>query len=109
LQSRLADIRATGTEVLAVSVDPPEKNAELAAKIGVEYPLLADPTLQTVDAFHLRHQNGGPGGTMGPDDISRPATYLIGPEGQVLWEDFTDNYRIRIRPQRVLDVLQRFR
>ncbi len=104
MQSRLADIRATGTEVLAVSVDPPEQNAELAAKIGVEYPLLADPTLQAVDAFHLRHENGGPGG-----DISRPATYLIGPEGQVLWEDFTENYRIRIRPQRVLDVLQRFR
>ena len=108
MQSRIADIRATGTEVLAISVDPPEKSAMLAERIRLAYPLLSDPFLEAVDAYGLRHTGGGPGGDLGPVDISRPATYLIGPDGQILWEEFTDNYRVRIRPGRLLDVLKRY-
>ncbi len=99
MQSRLEEIRATGTEVLAVSVDAPDITRDKLGSTGIEYPLLADPELALIDAYGLRHVNGGMDGS----DIARPAVFLIDTAGRIAWREFTDNYRIRLRPQQLLD------
>ncbi len=64
---------------------------------GIDYPLLADPDLAAIDAYGVRHPEG-----MG-HDIARPATFLVDRQGRVAWRDLTDNWRVRVRPERVLE------
>ena len=78
-------------------VDPVEQNAAVVRKLGLGYPILADPTLATIDAYGLRHVGGN-----GSQDISRPATFVLDANGVVRWRDLTENFRIRPRPDDVL-------
>ena len=99
MQSRIEEIQQTGTEVLAISVDPADTTRDKLGSTGIEFPLLADPGLETIDAYGVRHPAGGMGGV----DIARPATFLIDGQGQIVWRELTDNYRIRLRPERLLE------
>ncbi len=101
MQSRIEDIRAAGAEVLAVSVDPSDVTRDKLGSAGIEYPLLADPDLATIDAYGVRH----PGAAMDGGDIARPATFLIDGDGRVVWRELTDNWRVRLRPDRLLEQL----
>ncbi len=101
MQSRIDEIREAGGEVLAVSSEPAEKTHEALKSSGINYPLLADPDLSTIDAYGLRHA----GASMEGGDIARPAAFVLDRQGRIVWRDFTDNWRIRVRPQRVLDQL----
>jgi peroxiredoxin len=87
--------------VLAVSVDAPEESRKMAAELGLEYTLLSDGDLSAIDAWGVRHAGGYPGGR----DIARPATFLIDAEGRVRWRELTDNWRVRLRPERVIEQL----
>lgn len=100
MQSRIADFRDTGVRLAAISVDPVARNRELAAEHGFDFPLLSDPDAEAARAFGVYHPGAGPGDS----DLARPATFLFA-GGVLRWRDLTDNYRIRPRPQELLDVL----
>jgi len=102
LQSRITDIREAGSEVVAVSVDPIEDAAKVAARLELDFPVLSDSGREAIAAYGVVHAGGGIGGT----DIARPATFLIGPDGTVLWRDLTDNWRVRVRPERILEAIE---
>jgi hypothetical protein len=38
-----------------------------------------------------------------PVGIARPAELLLDPSGTVRWRDLTDDYRVRARPEAVLE------
>lgn len=82
-----------------MSVDPPETSRELAASQGFTFPLVSDPELTLIDAFGVRHdvQEGMA--------IARPAVFVIDADGRIAWRDLTDDWRVRVRPEQVLDVL----
>ena len=80
-----------------MAVDPVEQNAAVVRKLGLEYPILADPDLAMTDAYGLRHVGGH-----GSADIARPATFVVDANGVVRWRDLTENFRIRPHPQDVL-------
>lgn len=86
-----------------MSVDPSETTLERLGSSGIEFPLLADPDLATIDAYGVRHPEGGMGGV----DIARPATFLIDADGRIIWRELTDNWRVRLRPERLLQQLER--
>ena len=90
-----------GAEVLAVSVDPAESTRDKLGSAGLDFPLLADPNLEVINAYGVRHAAGGMGGV----DIARPATFVIDGQGRIVWRDLTDNWRIRLRAGRVLEQL----
>jgi peroxiredoxin len=83
--------------VLAVSVDPAGRSLDLAKAAGLSYPLLSDPGLEVIDAYGVRHEDGGLEG-----DIARPAVFILDRQGNIVWRDLTDNWRIRVRPERIL-------
>lgn len=101
LQRHVEEIREAGGEVVAVSVDPVETTRETLGSAGFTFTLLADPELAVIDAYGVRHPGGGMEGT----DIARPATFLIDREGRIVWRDLTDNWRVRVRPGRLVERL----
>jgi len=50
----------------------------------------------------LVHENGKPGGGA----IARPAVFLVEPDGTISWRRLTDNWRVRVRPEDVLEALR---
>ncbi len=91
--------------MLAISVDPVEKNREVVAKLGLDFPILSDADRQAIAAFGVVHTAGGIGGV----DIARPATFVIGPDGVVRWRSLTENWRVRVRPEPVIDAIRALR
>ncbi len=73
------------------------KNAEVAERLGLAFPILADPDLVAIDRYGLRHAGGMPGA-----DIARPATFVVDRNGIIRWRDLTANYRQRPHPGDVL-------
>jgi len=76
-----------------------EHNRRLSDKLGMDFPLLSDSDATAIRAFGVLHQAGGMGGV----DIARPASFLIDRDGSVVWRELTDNWRVRLRPERVLE------
>ena len=101
LQSRIDDFRASGFEVIAVCPDTPEENSRVARRLKLDYPILSDGDLAVTRALGLVHEKGG----MGGHDVPRPATFLI-ENGVIKWRDLTDNWRVRIHPDELLEVVR---
>jgi peroxiredoxin len=89
--------------VAAISTDPPETLRDHVAKTGWTYSLLSDAKTEAIRSYALVHAGQGPNGT----DIPRPAELLIDPSGTIRWVDLTDDYRVRTRPETVLEAFDR--
>ena len=83
---------------VAISVDTPEVSRNLAGKTGYTFPILSDPTCETIRRYNLLHKGGGPEGS----DIARPAEFLVDPSGTVRWTNFTEDIRIRAKADEML-------
>jgi peroxiredoxin len=91
--------------VVAVTVDPPEKTREHLAKIGLSFPFLIDQGAEVTRRYGVLHAGAGPAGA----DIPRPAELLIDPKGTIRWVELTEDYRVRARPETVLEAFDRLR
>lgn len=58
----------------AASVDEPEVNAEFAKSLGIDYPILSDPTKATARAY----------GVLGASGFARRWTFFIGGDGRIV-------------------------
>jgi peroxiredoxin len=82
-------------------VDPPEESAQLVEGLGLDFPILSDPSAEAITAWGVVHADGMPGGGA----IARPATFLVEADGVISWRSLTDNWRVRVRPEHVLEAL----
>ena len=87
---------------MAICVDGVEQNAKLHDGLGLSYPILSDSERLAIDAFGLRHEGGSP---MDAEAIARPASFLVDETGRIVWRDLTDDWRVRLRGERVLEAL----
>jgi thioredoxin-dependent peroxiredoxin len=55
-------------------VDSPETNAKFAASLGLDVPILSDPTKATARAY----------GVLGPSGMASRWTFYIGTDGRIL-------------------------
>ena len=51
MNERLEDIRALGAEVVGISRDTVRSHAKFAAALGLNFPILADPEYQALNAY----------------------------------------------------------
>ena len=51
-----------------------------------------------MDALGVRHEGAGPGDT----DIAQSASFLIAPDGKLLWSKVAEDYSVRPEPEEVL-------
>ncbi len=79
-----------------------ERNAEVAAALGLGFPIAADPELRAIDAYGVRDEQSRAG-----TPIARPASFLIDANGVVRWRDLTENFRIRPHPDVILAAIDR--
>ena len=88
--------------MVAVSVDSPEKNREVVDKAKLEFAILSDAKCEMIDAYGVRHV----GASIEGGDIARPAVFIVDGDGKIAWRMITDNYRIRVRPDAVIEQLK---
>jgi peroxiredoxin len=100
LQKVLDQYAARGVRLVAVTVDSPEVSRNHAAKQGYTFPILADEKREVIRRFDLLHEQGFRG-----SDISRPAEFLVDPSGIVRWANLTDDYKVRVKGEEILKVL----
>jgi len=84
---------------VAISVDTPEQSRDLSKKAGYTFPLLSDSGTTTIRRYDLVHKDAVEKG----HDIARPAEFLIDRDGIVRWRNLTENFRVRARPEQMLD------
>src|SRR5262249_8484110 len=66
--------KSRGAEVLAVSIDPPAKSRDMAAKLGLPFPLLSDPDHKVIESFQVLESN-----------MARPSTLVVDTGGGIRW------------------------
>jgi peroxiredoxin len=101
LEHTLPAFGARDLRVAAVSVDPADATRRLAEKQGYTFTLLSDPEARVIRRYDLLDAHSGLHGA----DIARPAEFLIDPSGTIRWRNLTEDYRVRIRGDQVLRVL----
>jgi len=80
-------------------VDTPETTRELCAKAGYTYTFLSDPNAEVIRRYDILHRGAGPNG----HDIARPAEYLLDASGTIRWLNLTEDYRVRARPEQIIE------
>lgn len=99
IQERLPEFERLGVRPVAISVDAPEVSADLARRAGYTFPILSDRDGTVMRAYDLVHEGVGEGGRA----VARPAEFLIDRTGTVRWRNLTEDYRVRARPEDVLE------
>jgi peroxiredoxin len=102
LQSYYGQFQDAGVHVYAVSVDPPEHNARLKARLGAGYEFLSDERGELLDALDIRHARRSATGK----DVAIPTQYLVRRDGVVGWFHRDDSIRSRPHPREALAAIQ---
>jgi thioredoxin-dependent peroxiredoxin len=74
-------LRRFDVQLFAASVDTPEANARFAASLGIEYPILSDPSRDVARAYGVLSRSGHASRT----------TFYIGADGRILAIDHAVN------------------
>lgn len=97
---RHQDFLAAGARIFAISVDPPERNAAMVAKLSLPFPFLSDPDRSLV----IR-----PFGVADEKDernIARPAVIVIATDHQEIYRFVSRDFADRIPEDEVLASIQ---
>jgi peroxiredoxin len=78
-----------------------DDNCQVVEKLGLEYRILSDSDREVIEAYGLIH----PGASIDGGDIARPATLIVDGAGAVRWRNLTENWRVRVRPDAVIEAL----
>ena len=93
------EFKALDVQVLAVSVDPPEKARETQQKLRAPFPLLSDSKHEAMEAYGTRSlAYHGPGN----NTINTPTLVLIDRTGTVQWIHQATDYKVRAPVSQVL-------
>ena len=101
LQSELTILERAGVTVIAVSSYDRESAAATVRDLDLGFDVLRDPTMIVIDSYGVRH----PDVTFFGRGIARPAVFLVDEAGIVRWSFVTDNWRVRVRPEQVLEAV----
>ena len=95
----MKDIQQLGVRPVAISVDTPEMSRDLCRKAGYTFTFLSDPKAEVIRRYDLLHPGAGVKG----QDIARPAEFLVDSAGVIRWANLTEDYRVRARPNQIIE------
>lgn len=80
-------------------MDPPILAKKMRDSVEAEFDVLSDEEGILLDLLGARHAGGGSGGV----DIAQSASFLVAPDGTVHWHRYAPNYRVRPKPEEILE------
>lgn len=92
--------KAAGADVLAISVDQPDKSQSMADKLKIPFPLLSDPEHKVIDAYDLFNAQG---------KIAKPAVFVLDKKAIVRWSFFDEDYKVRPLNEVLLEELKKIK
>jgi len=98
-EKHLAEFDRRRIRVIAISVDTPGESEGLRKTEGYTFPILSDDKEEVIRRWDLVDPHAGPDGI----DVARPAEFLIDSSGKIRWVNLTDDYRVRTRPEQVVE------
>ena len=93
-------VKSEGADVVAISVDNPQKSGELSNKLKLPFPILSDVDHKIIDAYDLYNAEG---------KIAKPATYILDTKGIVRWAFFEEDYKIRPLDDVIIEELKKIK
>ena len=78
---------------------------DLCRKAGYTCGFLSDPRAEVIRRYDLLHQGAGVNG----QDIARPAEFLLDSSGVIRWVNLTEDYRVRARPEQIMEAAKALR
>lgn len=85
--------------MVGISVDPPERNTAMVAKLSLPFPLLADPEGEgAIKAYGVWHE-GRP--------FARPAVILIAPDGTEILRQVGEDFADRLPEEELVEAVRR--
>jgi peroxiredoxin len=87
-----AEFKALDVQILAISVDPPDKGKWPREKLNATFPFLSDSKREVMDLYGTRspQYHNREGGA-----INTPTLVLIDKTGTIRWIHQATNYRVR--------------
>ncbi|RME02363.1 MAG: hypothetical protein D6805_10180 [Planctomycetota bacterium] len=102
LQRKYQDFQQKDAAILAIVVDGAERNKAVKEKLGLTFEILSDKNLEVIPRYGMLHRNAP-----GAGDIARPGVFLLNRERKIIHRWLPDNYRVRTRPEAILDVIKK--
>jgi peroxiredoxin len=99
IQKNLDTFQSLGVRPIAISVDTSELSRNLCARNGYTFTFLSDPNAEVIRRYDLLHRGAGNKG----QDIARPAEFLLDSSGTVRWVNLTNDFRVRARPEQMIE------
>ena len=121
LQENLPQIKAQGANIVAISVENPDKSSSVAAKNKVSFEVLSDPKLETARKFGIVYQLPAEtdakykgfgvdlvkqNGTETPD-LPLSATYIVKQNGEIVYAFLEPDYKLRAEPAVIIETLSK--
>lgn len=98
-----AALVARGYTVVGLSYDPPATLASFAAKAGIGFTLLSDPSSAMIDALGLRDPAYQAGSFAA--GVPKATTLIIDRSGVVRWKHVAEDYRVRVANETILSAV----
>jgi peroxiredoxin len=92
------ELRAAGANMVATSVDPPEKSEQLRRDLGLPFSILCDTERRLIRDWNIYNPREGNG-------IAKPALFVID-RGRVLLYAAVDGHAKRVPASEVIRMLQ---
>jgi peroxiredoxin len=98
-----------GVKITLISPQSHEKSRNHAKRVGMNFDFLVDVDNRAAKALGILHENGLPTGfqVLGYEtDVPKPTTFVLDENGKVIFADLTTNYRLRTKPEDILEALK---
>jgi peroxiredoxin len=99
LQEGLAQIAATGTQVIGISYDSVEILKKFSDSAGITFPLLSDEGSRTIRAYGIYHRDG----------IPYPGICVLDGKGVIREKLFIDGYKKRPENADLIEAAKRIK
>lgn len=99
MQSKYQNIKSAGAaELIAISSDTVVGIRSLRQDEGIDYLLLSNGDVTTIDKYNVRETSGNP-------FLARPATFIVNERGKVAWIDIGNRFGHRTRSDQIINAL----
>ncbi|MDB4678347.1 redoxin domain-containing protein, partial [bacterium] len=97
-----------GVKITLISPQSHEKSRNHAKRVGMNYDFLVDVENRAAKILGILHEGGLPTGLQAlgyETDVPKPTTFVLDENGKVIFADLTTNYRLRTKPEDILEAL----